>query len=75
MATITLRVPDEVLAMIDAEAGDNRTQFMLNAAREAIRLRQRERVDVEVSRILLDDVERDLAIARDFESTIGDGLD
>jgi uncharacterized protein (DUF1778 family) len=75
MATITLRVPDEVLAMIDAEAGDNRTQFMLNAAREAIRLRQRERVDAEVSRILLDDVERDLAIVRDFDSTMGDGLD
>jgi uncharacterized protein (DUF1778 family) len=75
MATITLRIPDEVLAMIDAEAGDNRTQFMLNAAREAVRLRQRERVDAEVSRILLDDVDRDLAIARDFESTMADGLD
>jgi uncharacterized protein (DUF1778 family) len=75
MATITLRVPDEVLAMIDAEAGDNRTQFMLNAAREAIRIRQRERVDAEVSRILLDDVDRDLAIAQDFESTMADGLD
>jgi len=75
MATITLRVPDDVLAAIDAEAGDNRTQFMLNAAREAIRLRQRERVDAEVSRILLDDVERDLAIVRDFESTVADGID
>jgi uncharacterized protein (DUF1778 family) len=75
VATITLRVPDDVLAMIDAEAGDNRTQFMLNAAREAIRRRQRERTDAEVSRILLEDVERDVAIARDFESTLADGLD
>jgi len=75
MATITLRVPDDVLAAIDEEAGNNRTQFMLNAAREAIRLRRRERVDAEVSRILLDDVERDLEIARDFESTLADGLD
>jgi uncharacterized protein (DUF1778 family) len=75
MATITLRVPDDVLDLIDAEAGDNRTQFMLNAACEVIARRQRERTDAEVSRILLEDVERDLAILSDFEPTMGDGLD
>ena len=58
MATITLRVPDDVLAMIDAEAGTNRTQFMLNATREAISRRQRERLDTEVSFLLLEDVDR-----------------
>lgn len=75
MATITLRVPDDVLALIDAEAGNNRTQFMLNAAREAIARRRRARTDAEVSRILLEDAERDLAIQRDFAPAMGDGLD
>ena len=75
MTTITLRVPDDVLALIDAEAGNNRTQFMLNAAREAISRRQRERLDAEVSFLLLEDVERDVAIADDFAPTMNDGLD
>jgi uncharacterized protein (DUF1778 family) len=75
MATITLRVPDDILAMIDAEAGSNRTQFMLNAAREAISRRQRERLDAEVSFLLLEDVDRDMAIAHDFAPTISDGID
>jgi uncharacterized protein (DUF1778 family) len=75
MATITLRVPDDVLAMIDAEAGTNRTQFMLNATREAISRRQRERLDTEVSFLLLEDVDRDLAITEDFAHTTDDGLD
>ena len=75
MATITLRVPDDILAMIDEEAGSNRTQFMLNAAREAISRRQRERLDSEVSFLLLEDVERDRAIADDFAVTMSDGLE
>lgn len=74
MATITLRVPDDELAAIDAEAGDNRTQFMLAAARDAVQRRRRERLDAEVSRILLDDAERDLAIVTDFGPTMSDGL-
>lgn len=75
MATITLRVPDDELAAIDAEAGDNRTQFMLAAAREAVQRRRRERLDAEVSRILLDDAERDVAILKDFAPTMSDGLE
>jgi uncharacterized protein (DUF1778 family) len=61
--------------MIDAEAGTNRTQFMLNATREAISRRQRERLDTEVSFLLLEDVDRDLAITEDFAHTTDDGLD
>ncbi len=75
MTTITLRVPDDVLALIDAEAGNNRTQFMLNAAREAIARRRRERLDAEVSFLLLEDVERDVTIADDFAPAMNDGLD
>ena len=74
MRTITLRVPDDVLALIEAEAGDDRTQFMLHAALEAVRLRKRERTDAEVSRLLLEDAERDLTIARDFALTVADGV-
>ena len=68
MTTITLRVSDDDLALIDAEAGDNRTQFILNAARKTVRLRrrQRRRLDAEVSRILLEDAERDLTVMRGF---------
>ena len=68
MTTITLRVSDDDLALIDAEAGDNRTQFIRNAARKTVRLRrrQRRRLDAEVSRILLEDAERDLTVMRGF---------
>ena len=75
MAIITLRVPDEDLALIDAEAGQNRTQFMLTAARELADRRRRERLDAEVSRILIEDAERDLSILAELSSTMADGLE
>jgi len=74
MAIITLRVPDEELALIDAEAGGNRTRFMLMAAHETARRLRRARFDAEVSRILLEDVERDQAISDEFSVTLSDGL-
>jgi uncharacterized protein (DUF1778 family) len=74
MATITLRVPDEDLSLIDAEAGGNRTHFMLTAAREAARRLRRERLDAEVSRILIEDAERDLAVLAELSQTMADGL-
>jgi len=75
MATITLRIPDEDLALIDSEASSNRTQFMLTAAREAALRRRRERLDAEVTRILLEDTERDVAILDDLSDTMADGLE
>ncbi|MDB5094628.1 MAG: hypothetical protein JWO85_2729 [Candidatus Eremiobacteraeota bacterium] len=75
MATITLRIPDEDLSLIDAEAGNNRTQFMLTAAREAALRLRRERLDAEVSRILLEDAERDLAVLAELSDTMADGLE
>jgi uncharacterized protein (DUF1778 family) len=74
MAVITLRIPDEELALIDAEAGGNRTQFMLTAAHEAAERLRRARFDAEISGILLEDVERDLAINDDFSAAMSDGL-
>lgn len=75
MATITIRVPDEDLAAIDAAAGGNRTQFMLAAAREAAQRYQRARLDAEVSRILLEDADRDRAVLDDLSGSMADGLE
>jgi hypothetical protein len=72
MTTISVQVPDDVLALIDA-AGSDRTEFVLNAVHEAISHRQS--IDVEVSRLLLEDVERDLAVSDDFAPATNDGLD
>ncbi len=77
MATvaITLRVPAEELAAIDAEAGENRTQFMLAAARDAVARARRARLDAEIGRILAEDAEENLAILGEFAHTMSDGLD
>lgn len=72
---ITLRVPAEDLAAIDAEAGENRTQFMLAAAREAVARARRERLDAEIGRILAEDADENLAILGEFAHTMADGLD
>jgi metal-responsive CopG/Arc/MetJ family transcriptional regulator len=75
MATVTLRIPDDVLAEIDAEAGNNRTQFILNAARAAIVRIKRERLDEEVGRILVEDAIENLEINQEFAHTLLDGLE
>lgn len=74
MATITIRVPDEDLAAIDAAAGGNRTQFMLAAALEAAERYQRARLDAEVSRILREDADRDRTVLDDLSGSMADGL-
>jgi uncharacterized protein (DUF1778 family) len=72
---ITLRVPADELAAIDAEAGENRTQFMLAAARDAVNRLRRERLDAEIGRILAEDAEENLAILDEFAHAMADGLD
>ncbi len=74
MAIVTLRIPDDVLAEIDAEAGNNRTQFILNAAKAAIVALKRKRLDEEVGRILVADAAESLAIDDEFAHTLLDGL-
>jgi uncharacterized protein (DUF1778 family) len=71
---ITLRIPADELAAIDAEAGENRTQFMLAAAREAVARLRRERLDAEVGRVLAEDADENLAILAEFAHTMADGL-
>ncbi len=75
MAIITLRIPDDVLAEINAEAGNNRTQFILNATKAAILALKRERLDAEVGRILVEDAHENLTIDKEFAHTLLDGLE
>jgi len=44
MAIIRLSISDEDLALIDAEAGNGRAEFMLTAAREFAERRRRARL-------------------------------
>jgi hypothetical protein len=71
---VSLRVPDDELAEIDAEAGENRTQFMLDAVRATIVRLKRERLDAEVGRLLAESADENLAIANEFEQTLSDGI-
>ena len=71
---ISLVVPDEDLALIDAVAEPNRTAFMIKAAKEAALRVQREREDREIARICEESAERDRFLADEFSGTIADGL-
>ena len=51
---VTIHVPDDVLADIDAEA-KKRTQFILNATRAALIRLKRERLDEQVGRLQCED--------------------
>ena len=78
MASIALRIPDDDLASLDAEAahdGSSRTQFVLDAVRAEIVRRHRLRVDEEVGRLLAEQADENRALAREFEATMADGLE
>jgi uncharacterized protein (DUF1778 family) len=76
MATITLRVPEDDLASIDEVAGaQNRTQFMLAAAREAVARVRRERVDAEVARILAEGADEDRLVSEEWSSVAADAIE
>jgi hypothetical protein len=74
MAKISMVIPDEDLAVIDAVASPNRTAFMLEAAKEAAVRRQRELLDAEVARCLEESAEADRLLATEFAGAAGDGL-
>jgi len=69
------RPPLDQPSAIDAEAGENRTQFMLAAAREAVARARRARLDAEIGSILAEDAEENLAMLGEFAHTMADGLD
>lgn len=73
MPKISMLVPDELLAEIDAQAGGNRTAFMVDAAVELARRARREKTDREIMGALDRDVERDARVYADWEATLNDG--
>ncbi len=75
MAKISMLIPDEQLAEIDAQADGNRTAFMVAAAVERARRLRRERTDREILDSIAADDERDFAVYREWEGTSADGLE
>jgi hypothetical protein len=75
MAKISMLIPDEALAEIDAQAGGNRTAFMLAAAVERARKLKRELIDREIEANIVASADHDAEIYRELESTLGDGLE
>jgi hypothetical protein len=75
MPKISLFVPDEALAEIDASAGGNRSGFMVQAAIERARLLRRRLLDAEIAAACARDAEADATEAREWDSAAADGLD
>jgi hypothetical protein len=75
MAKVSMLIGDAELAEIDAQAGGNRTAFMVAAAVERARLLRRERIDREIEATFTAEAELNAEVYRDWEITIGDGLD
>jgi uncharacterized protein involved in propanediol utilization len=75
MAKISMLIPDEALAEIDAQAGGNRTAFMVAAAIERARKLKRELTDREIAASIVANEEHDAEVYAQWEATIADGLD
>ena len=67
-------ISPEALSTIDSVA-KNRTEFMVEAALAEAKKRRREIEDAEIARICMNTAERDRALAKEFEGTLGDALD
>jgi hypothetical protein len=74
MAKISMLIKDDDLAEIDAQAGGNRTAFMVEAALERARHRRRDFEDAEIERLCAENADETLAVYRDWEVTMADGL-
>ena len=74
MGRITIVVPDDALAVIDS-VSSNRSAFMTAAALAAAKAKLRQIEDAEIERLCAESAEEDLAIAREWDSTVGDGID
>jgi hypothetical protein len=74
MAKISMVIPDDDLALIDAVAEPNRSAFMLAAAKEAALRRHRELLDTEIASCLAETADEDRTLAAEFAGVAGDGL-
>jgi hypothetical protein len=74
MAKVSMLIPDDALAEIDASAGGNRSAFMIAASLQRARDLRRLREDREIADLCAEHAEADEAVTRDWESTLSDGL-
>jgi hypothetical protein len=75
MAKISMLIPDELLVEIDAQAGGNRTAFMVEAALDRARRVRREKLDREIIASLESDSDADSTEHAAWEVTMNDGLE
>ncbi len=75
MAKVSMLIPDDALAEIDASAAGNRTAFMVAAALRQAREMRRLREDEEIAAACIANAAADLKVLRDWEVTNLDGLD
>ncbi len=75
MPKISMLIDDADLALIDSVAEPNRTAFMVAAAREAAARIRHARISDEIGLSLMETADEDLAIAKDFDVALLDGLD
>jgi uncharacterized protein (DUF1778 family) len=75
MPKISMLIPEDVLAEIDAQAGGNRTSFMVAAAIERARTLKRDQIDREIATTLTANATENAAAYRDWEPTLADGLE
>jgi uncharacterized protein (DUF1778 family) len=75
MAKISMLVPEDQLALIDAQAGGNRTAFMIAAAVERAKRLERERMDEEIAASVRATDHDDFSVYADWEGALGDGLE
>ena len=75
MPKISMLIPERQLALIDAQAGGNRTAFMISAAVERAKRLRRQRMDEEIAASIQDSEDGDFAVYKDWENVAGDGID
>lgn len=75
MPKISMLIPEEALAAIDAQAGGNRTSFMIAASIDRARQLKRDHVDREIAATLAANAGENAVAYHDWEPTLADGLD
>jgi hypothetical protein len=74
MPKISMLIPDDQLALIDAQADGNRTAFMIAAAVEQAKRVKRRRMDAEIAASVRASDDDDFTVYAEWEGVVGDGL-
>jgi hypothetical protein len=74
MAKVSMLIPDDALAEIDASADGNRSAFMIAAALQRARDLRRLREDEEIAASCAENADADAALAKEWDTAVGDGL-